>query len=68
MFQLSKFNGERKSRQFTSAFRPTTFEAFQKIAYMLHMSPNNLLNEIAEQYVAAHADLVAQYDKENPEE
>lgn len=66
MVQLSKFNGERKSRQFTAAFRPTTFEALQKIAYIRRMSPNNLLNEAAEQYVADHAELIAQYDEENP--
>ena len=60
---LSKFDGERKSRQFTAAFKPSTFEALQKIAYVRRMSPNNLLGEIAEQYVGANADLVAQYDK-----
>lgn len=66
MTQINEFNRERKSRQFTSAYRPSVFEALQKIAYMRYMSPNNLLNEIAEQYVAAHADTIAQYDKEHP--
>lgn len=60
---LSKFDGERKSRQFTAAFKPSVFEALQKIAYVRRMSPNNLLGEIAEQYTTENADLVAQYDE-----
>lgn len=63
MRMLSKFDGERKSRQFTAAFKPSTFEALQKIAYVRRMSPNNLIGEIAEQYATANADLVAQYDE-----
>ena len=66
--RISRFNGERKSRQFTAAFKPSTFEALQKIAYVRRMSPNNLLGEIAEQYVGANADLVAQYDELNEKE
>lgn len=59
---------ERKSRQVTSLFKPTVYEAFQKIAYMKQLSVNSLLGEIMEQFVAAHPDLVAQYDKKYPEE
>lgn len=58
---------EKKNRQFSALFKSSVFDAFQKIAYVRQVSTNWLLGEIVEQFVSEHADLVAQYDKENKE-
>ena len=59
---------ERKWRQYSATFRPSTFKHLQKIAYMKHCSINNLLSIIAEDYIDTHTDLIEAYDQTVTEE
>lgn len=64
---MIKKHKEPKSRNTMLAFRPSVYEAFQKIAYMQRTSPNSLVGNWMEDYVKEHQNLVHQYDEENPE-
>ena len=54
---------ERKTRQVTLLFKPSVYEAFQKIAYVQQISPNSLIGNLIEDYVSEHVKLVENYDE-----
>ena len=66
MVKTCRIKGERKSRQVTLMFKPSIYEAFQKVAYVKSMSSNALIGELVEEYVKTHQAEISQYDKENP--
>lgn len=63
MVKTCRTSGERKTQRVNFLFKPSVYEAFQKVAHEQKVSPNSLIGELMEQYVANHRQLVEQYDK-----
>ena len=56
-------SSERKTRQVTLLFKPSVYEAIQKIAYIKETSVNNLIGKLMENCMNENQELIAQYDK-----
>lgn len=63
MVKTCRTSGERKTQRVNFLFKPSVYEAFQKVAHEQKVSPNSLIGELMEQYVTEHRQLVEQYDK-----
>lgn len=54
---------ECKSKRLNLLIKPTTHADINKIAVMMRISVNELINKVLEGYAADHADLIQKYDK-----
>lgn len=54
---------EKKTRVATMIFTPSVYEAFQKVAYMKHISISSLMEQLMRECCEENAELVKQFEQ-----
>lgn len=54
---------ERKTKRLNLLIKPSVFVNIEKLAYMQRMRVNGFINQLLEEYAAAHRDTIDEYDR-----
>ena len=60
---MRKSEDEKKTKRVNFVITPTLYDKYQKVAYMQHLSLNEVTNRVFAEYVEANQNLIEEYDK-----